>query len=302
MERKIGETFDFEGKTLQVKESECVSCDGCFFDEKCYSLRQEVAGHCEAVNRGDNKEVIFVEITEEQPQEQAGQQEQAEQQTEQPQKLNLCEILKYCPQGEQFWSPMLGDVKLYDINQEAKMVDVELESGDTWDINADGTITFGNVTSPEIMLYPSREQRDWTKVKYEKKKELPKTWEKFCEDNPRKKNEAYFDLCSKICIITQDYEYRDKYTDKNLLPSKQAVEAHLALMQLHQLRDAWREGWVPDWKDDNQKKYVIAYNKGEFEIWQYRTVSRFLAFQDEKRADEFKDCFIDLIRKAGDLI
>lgn len=289
MERKIGETFEFKGKKLQVKKSESVSCYGCFFAGQCGPLRKEVAGECQFEFRTDKKEVIFVEITE-------------EQQTEQPQGLNLCEILKYCPEGEPLWSPMLGDVKLYDVNQEAKMVDVELESGDTWDINADGTITFGNVTSQEIMLYPSREQRDWTKVKYEKKKELPKTWEKFCEDNPRKKNEAYFDLCSKICIITQDYEYRDKYTDKNLLPSKQAAEAHLALMQLHQLRDAWREGWVPDWKDGNQKKYVIAYDKGEFEIWQYRTVSRFLAFQDEKRADEFKDCFIDLIKQAGDLI
>lgn len=290
MERKIGETFDFEGKTLQVKESERVCCDGCFFDEKCYSLRQEVAGHCEAVNRGDNKEVIFVEITEEQPQEL----------TEQPQKLNLCEIMKYCPEGEPLWSPMLGDVKLYDINQEAKMVDVELESGDTWDINADGTITFGNVTSQEIMLYPSREQRDWTQVKYEKK--LPKTWKKFCDNYPRKKDEAYVDMGSQICIFSQDYEYRSEDTDKNIMPSKRAAEAHLALMQLHQLRDCWREGWLPDWKDGNQKKYVIAYDKGEFEIWQYHTVSRFLAFQDEKRADEFKDCFIELIRKAGDLI
>lgn len=300
MERKIGETFDFEGKTLQVKESERVCCDGCFFDGKCYSLRQEVAGHCEAVNRGDNKEVIFVEITEEQPQEQTEPQEQAEQQTEQPQKLNLCEILKYCPQGETFWSPMLGDVKLFDINQKSKMVDVESESGETWDINADGTITFGNVTSPEIMLYPSREQRDWTKVKYEKK--LPKTWEEFCKNYPRKKDEAYFDMGSQIFIFPQDYEYRSKDTDKNIMPSKQAAEAHLALMQLHQLRDAWREGWVPDWNDGGQNKYVIAYDKGEFEIWQYHTVSRFLAFQDEKRADEFKDCFIDLIKQVGDLI
>lgn len=289
MERKIGDTFDFEGKTLQVKESERVCCDGCFFDGKCYSSRQEVAGHCEAVNRGDNKEVIFVEVRE-------------QQQDEQPQKLNLCEILKYCPEGEPLWSPMLGDVKLYDINQEAKMVDVELESGDTWDINADGTITFGSVTSQEIMLYPSREQRDWTQVKYEKKKKLPKTWKKFCENYPRKKDEAYFDMGSQICIFSQDYEYRTEDTDKNIMPSKQAAEAHLALMQLHQLRDAWREGWLPDWKDDEQNKYVIAPDKGEFMIWEYHTISRFLAFQDKKRAGEFKDCFIDLIKQAGDLI
>lgn len=299
MERKIGETFDFEGKTLQVKESECVSCDGCFFDGKCYSLRQKVAGHCEAVNRGDNKEVIFVEITEEQPQEQTEPQEQAEQ----PQELNLCEILKHCPQGETFWSPMLDGVKFSDIDDERQMIIVETVKGHfTWEINADATISIDEVTSPEIMLYPSKEQRDWTQVKYEKKKELPKTWEEFCKNYPRKKDEAYFDMCSQICIFSQDYEYRTEGTDKNLLPSKQAAEAHLALMQLHQLRDVWREGWLPDWNDGGQNKYVIAYDKGEFEIWKYHTVSRFLAFQDEKRADEFKDCFIDLIKQAGDLI
>lgn len=300
MERKIGETFDFEGKTLQVKESERVCCDGCFFDGKCYSLRQEVAGHCEAVNRGDEKEVIFVEIREEQ-QEQTEPQEQAEQQTEQPQKLNLCEILKYCPQGETFWSPMLDGVKFLFIDERRQMIMVEtIEGHFTWEINADATISIDEVTSPEIMLYPSREQRDWTQVKYETK--LPKTWEEFCENYPRKKDEAYFDMNSQICIFSQGYEYRSKDKDKNLLPSKQAAEAHLALMQLHQLRDAWREGWVPDWNDGGQNKYVIAYNKGEFEIWKYHTISRFLAFQDEKRADEFKDCFIDLIKQAGDLI
>lgn len=299
MERKIGETFDFEGKTLQVKESECVSCDGCFFDEKCYSLRQKVAGHCEAINRGDNKKVIFVEITEEQPQEQTEPQEQAEQ----PQELNLCEILKHCPQGETFWSPMLDGVKFSDIDDERQMIIVETVKGHfTWEINADATISIDEVTSPEIMLYPSKEQRDWTQVKYEKKKELPKTWEEFCKNYPRKKDEAYFDMCSQICIFSQDYEYRTEGTDKNLLPSKQAAEAHLALMQLHQLRDVWREGWLPDWNDGDQNKYVIVPNEGEFKIYEYHTISRFIAFQDEKRADEFKDCFIDLIKQAGDLV
>lgn len=287
MERKIGETFEYEGKKLQVKESERISCYGCFFDEQCLPLRKEVAGECESEYRTDKKEVVFVEATE-------------QNQTEHPQELNLCEILKYCPEGERFWSPMLGDVKLYDINQEAKMVDVEVESGAIWNINADGTITVGDVTSPEIMLYPSREQRDWTQVKYEKK--LPKTWEEFCKNYPRKKDEAYFDMGSQISIFLEDYEFRSEDKDKNLMPSKQAAEAHLALMQLHQLRDAWREGWVPDWKDGNQKKYVIAYDKGEFEIWQYHTASRFLAFQDEKRANEFLTNFRELIEQAGDLI
>lgn len=295
MERKIGETFEYEGKKLQVKESASSGCDRCFFDEQCLPLRKEVAGECEFEYRTDKKEVIFVEATE-QPQ------EQAEQQTEQPQNINLCEVLKYCPQGETFWSPLLGGVKFHDINQKRNFIVISLESGETWDINADGTITFGNVTSPEVMLFPSKEQRDWAKFKYEKKKELPKTWEEFCEQNDMKKGDCFISEDSEPVVIEMGIGMRDVNFDRNLLPSKQAAEAHLALMQLHQLRDAWREGWVPDWNDGGQNKYVIAYDKGEFEIWQYHTVSRFLAFQDEKRADEFKNFFIDLIRKAGDLI
>ena len=87
--------------------------------------------------------------------------------------IDLTKILKNCPDGEQFWSPMLGDVKLYNINQERKIVSVILETDATWDINANGTISIGNVTSPDIMLYPSKDQRDWSKFTapwYEKEK------------------------------------------------------------------------------------------------------------------------------------
>ena len=151
MERKIGEIFKYGGKTLQVKKSASNSCDGCFFYMKCSSITMELSGECEVDARDDGKNVIFVEV-QEQPQ-----------QAEQPKKLNLCEILKYCPQGETFWSPLLGYVKFHDINQKRNFIVISLESGETWDINADGTITFGDVTSPEVMLYPSREQRDWSK-------------------------------------------------------------------------------------------------------------------------------------------
>ena len=161
IERKIGEVFEYQGKKIRVEESN--GCDGCFFKGRCSSLRKEVIGHCEFDCRTDDKAVIFVEITE-----------------EQPQKLNLCEILKHCPEGEPFWSPFLGDVKFYDIDQKRNFIVISLESGETWKINADGTISFGTTISPEIMLYPSREQRDWSKVKYEKKEKFnPNTLKPF---------------------------------------------------------------------------------------------------------------------------
>ena len=150
MERKIGETFEYEGKTFKVKEGEKCSCHGCFFNKRCILPVIKMAGECAANCREDNKGVVFVEV-QEQPQD------------EQPHELNLCEVLKYCPQGETFWSPMLGDVKLCYIDIEAKHVTVTIKIGATWDINANGTITIDDVTSEEIMLYPSREQRDWSK-------------------------------------------------------------------------------------------------------------------------------------------
>ena len=172
MERKIGETFELKGRKLQVKESDFNSCDNCFLRGFCSSFKS-ITGDCDADDRTDCKDVIFVEV-----------QEQTEQQTEQPQELNLCEILKYCPDGETFWSPMLGDVKFYGIELNRKLVNVILENGEIWNINADGTITIDELTSPEIMLYPSREQRNWTKFTapwYKKEKFDPKTLKPFDE-------------------------------------------------------------------------------------------------------------------------
>ena len=169
MERKIGETFEYKGKTFKVVEAKGDICVDCFFNGRCFS--SDVAGECESEYRSDKKEVIFVEI-----------QEQPHVQAEQPKELNLCEILKDCPQGETFWSPMLDGVKFSCIDEERQMIIVEtIEGHFTWEINADGTISIDEVTSPEIMLYPSREQRDWTKVKYEPKKERfdPKTLKAF---------------------------------------------------------------------------------------------------------------------------
>ena len=180
MERKINETFEYEGKKLKVVvelvHDDCFGC--CFLNrsDRCI-INRRIAGECKGNKRNDNQGIIFVDITNEQLQEQAEQPQE-----EQPQKLNLCEILKHCPKGEMFWSPMLDGVKFSCIDEERQMIIVEtIEGHFTWEINADGTISIDEVTSPEIMLYPSREQRDWTKVKYEpeKKRFDPKTLKVF---------------------------------------------------------------------------------------------------------------------------
>ena len=150
---------------------------------------------------------------------------------------------------------------------------------------------------------PEGKQAIWKdgKVVFEDiKPQLPKTWEEFCEQNGIKKNECYLDTSS--CIIEIGDSKRHNGVDKNVLPSKKAAEQHLALMQLHQLRDCYRNGWKPDWKDRNLGKYVIESSGGEYYVAKYKNISSFLAFQDEITANEFLINFRDLIEQAGDLI
>ena len=131
------------------------------------------------------------------------------------------------------------------------------------------------------------------------KPQFPKTWEEFCKQNMIKKSEYYLNPSS--CILElRDYK-REVFSDRNVLPTRQAAEAHLALMQLHQLRDCYREGWEPNWNNDCNK-YIIVKNRDKYVVFGGNWTNQFLSFQDRERAEEFLINFRDLIEKAGDLI
>lgn len=131
------------------------------------------------------------------------------------------------------------------------------------------------------------------------KPELPKSWEEFCEKYPEVKKEYYIDTNSETAVYKEN---RHVSFDRNLLPTKEAAESHLALMQLHQLRDCYRQGWVPDWNDAKQTKYCIENYSNIYYNVSYTTYVHFLAFQTEEITKEFLHNFKDLIKKAGDLI
>ena len=129
---------------------------------------------------------------------------------------------------------------------------------------------------------------------------LPNTWEEFCKMYPVKDDEWYISASSNIIRMSQGK--RHTFYNCNILPSLQSAKAHLAYMQLHQLRDCYRQGWVPDWNDSEQNKYIVFYNKDKYTIdlvWRSR---RFLSFQSEEIAEKFLNNFKGLIETAGDLI
>lgn len=126
------------------------------------------------------------------------------------------------------------------------------------------------------------------------KVELPKTWEEFCDNYPVQRGECFLSL--RASIEQAEYSGNRKY--KNWIPSKKSAEAHLAMIQLEQLRDCWRQGWEPTKLDTG---YCIIQYPKEYLIMAFNFIS-FLSFPTKKMAEEFLECFKDLIEKAGDLI
>lgn len=135
------------------------------------------------------------------------------------------------------------------------------------------------------------------------KPQLPKTWEEFCKSKP-KIGDYYINDNSKIRHIKPNADVvpdRIPNEDANLLPCKEAAEQHLALMQLHQLRDCYRQGWIPDYTDDSQKWCIKKY-ANYFSIDWNISYSVFLNFQTREITEQFLNNFKDLIEQAGDLI
>ena len=129
---------------------------------------------------------------------------------------------------------------------------------------------------------------------------LPETWEEFCKLYPIKEGESYIEdkYCNTPPLADQK---RNPNNGKNILPSIETANAHLALMQLHQLRDCYRQGWVPDW-NNSSSKYCIELTENKPTIFIYTRTNRFLSFQSQELAEKFLKNFIVLIKQAGDLI
>ena len=120
---------------------------------------------------------------------------------------------------------------------------------------------------------------------------LPKTWDEYCAKHG-----------DMGVIIKASLGTAYVALNKHVFSDYKQAHAHITKMKLHLLRDEYRQGWLPDWEDENQDKYVILSSKGERYVAYCQSISRFLAFQDKKRANEFLTNFRELIELAGDLI
>ena len=85
--------------------------------------------------------------------------------------LNLVEILKDCPKGTKLYSTIYGDVELVKVylKDDEYPIEIEIgEGGDTTYVANDGRL-LGDFPG-ECTLFPSKDQRDWSKFKVKKPK------------------------------------------------------------------------------------------------------------------------------------
>lgn len=121
--------------------------------------------------------------------------------------LNLVEILKDCKKGTKLYSPIYGDVEFVRISQRAEYpIEIKLRDNSTKNLTKCG-IVFAHFRDVECMLFPSREQRDWSKFKIKNTKFDPKTLKTFDKVLVRDRYLLDWEVQLFSHIIERDVDY-----------------------------------------------------------------------------------------------
>ena len=129
-----------------------------------------------------------------------------------------------------------------------------------------------------------RQKSTFEKIVFKKIPENPKTWEEYC--SLMKGKTMYYTNCNTI-TVSGFSDAHDKFVNKK------RAEQFIALGKLLQLRDYWVKGYDKFsyivWSN-NVRRLFVSYWVG---LTPYP-----LTFPTKEMAEEFKDCFEDLIKQA----
>ena len=125
------------------------------------------------------------------------------------------------------------------------------------------------------------------------KKALPKTWEELNNII------GYFVASNSDVKFYDAMKLIPRYP--NVFATKELAEASIAMAQLSQLREVYRDGWKPDYGDSNEKYVIFIYNN-KIDENSFQSTHNFLSFQTPEIRDEFLNNFRDLIETAKPLL
>ena len=129
--------------------------------------------------------------------------------------IDLTKILKYCPKGTKLYSTIFGEVEFKKIEEGSNypIVCVAI-AGNNCDVTADGR--YYDVFSGECILFPSKDQRDWSKftAPWLKKERDTIAWLK--EQGEQEEPQVYETEDGKIITYseTDGYKFADKIEPK----------------------------------------------------------------------------------------
>lgn len=124
---------------------------------------------------------------------------------------------------------------------------------------------------------------------------LPSSWKEMCQID------GYY-VVSNSCNFGVVYVEEASFdTNPALFKTREQAEASIALAQLSQLRDVYRQGWEPDW-DFDDAKFVVGFYYNKLKVKNSYNTHYFLSFQDEETAELFLENFRSLIEQAKPLM
>lgn len=141
---------------------------------------------------------------------------------------------------------------------------------------------------PPIGYEIDRQKSTFEKIIFKKIPENPKTWEEYCSLMEGKK------------VYHTDFYYTilESFQDAhNMFTTKERAKQFIALGKLLQLRDYWVKGY--------DKFSYLVWNSGGRRVFVCGCdgVTPYpLTFPTKEMAEEFKDCFEDLIKQAFPLV
>ena len=143
---------------------------------------------------------------------------------------------------------------------------------------------------PPIGYEIDRQKSTFEKIVFKKIPENPKTWEEYCKLTKG--------INSNYANATTNMVYKDRYTGAyNEFATKERAEQFIALGKLLQLRDYWVKGY-------SEFRYAVYGDRLDGTAicdWCENT-NHPLMFPTKEMAEEFKECFSDLIKQAFPLV
>ena len=140
---------------------------------------------------------------------------------------------------------------------------------------------------PPIGYEIDRQKSTFEKIIFKKIPENPKTWEEYC--SLMKGKTVYYTNCNNI-TVSGFSDAHDKFV------TKKRAEQFIALGKLLQLRDYWVGGWKPNLPIN--PVFAVKNNT----VVNLIRITLPLTFPTKEMAEEFKDCFSDLIKQAFPLV